>query len=64
MMFQYETCGKVFVTKKEAVRFARNIANACGKPVWVWETISEAQSELFVHPGQGAAKITPESARK
>ncbi len=34
----YETCGKEFTTRKAAERYARNIANASGIKVPVYET--------------------------
>jgi len=37
----YETCGMVFTDKARAIREARNIANASGQRVWVFETDSQ-----------------------
>lgn len=34
----YETCGKSFTSRKKAERYARNIANAGGLRVPVYET--------------------------
>lgn len=34
----YETCGKPFTSRKKAERYARNIANASGIRVPVYET--------------------------
>ena len=34
----YETCGKPFTSRRKAERYARNIANACGLRVPVYET--------------------------
>jgi hypothetical protein len=36
----YETCGKEFTSRKAADRYARNIANASGLRVPVYETTS------------------------
>jgi hypothetical protein len=37
----YETCGQVFADKACAIRFARNVANASGQRVWVFESDSQ-----------------------
>jgi hypothetical protein len=37
----YETCGQVFTDKARAIRYARNIANASGHRVWVFESDSQ-----------------------
>jgi hypothetical protein len=42
----YETCGKVFTTRKAADRFARNIANASGLRVPVYETTGAKQARI------------------
>jgi len=36
-LYKYETCGKTFDTRKEANRYARNIANAAGLRVPVYQ---------------------------
>ena len=54
----YETCGQVFTDKARAVRYARNVANASGHDVWVWESDSQLPVS-FVSPA-----INPESDRK
>jgi hypothetical protein len=40
-LYKYETCGKTFDTRKAADRFARNIANASGLRVPVYQVFAE-----------------------
>lgn len=56
----YETCGLLFTDKTRAVRYARNVANASGQSVWVWEV--ETQLPLsFCMP---VPAMNPQTERK
>ena len=65
----YETCGKAFTSRKKAERYARNVANASGLRVPVYETTGhDAMAECHslgvfllnqVRGAQGAAHQYP-----